>query len=239
MLVLYEQRPRYDNMRFNTTRSVTFLGVFLAMSLVTSNAHAIRYNVEPYVLPRDYAISGGFIETDGTIGQLGVDNITDVSIVVIGPRSHTFGFALGLAGMTASELELVLEPVDDPSPFDVSSLILHDVVGSSCDFGTSHICYTLSYRVGVDGQEVGQPGGTIASVISYEFIEEGCDPLGQGGCIRDFEGGGVVLPDQSRLIIATVPEPSSTILTLTAVVFVAGMRRRQESKRSRRESAEV
>ena len=52
------------------SRPVTLMSVILAMSAVSPYADATTYNVEPVALSNGYAIAGGFIETNGTIGQL-------------------------------------------------------------------------------------------------------------------------------------------------------------------------
>ena len=71
-------------------RGLIFCSV-ISVLCVTSTLHAaIKYTVHPVSLSGGYNLVSGFIETDGTLGELMPSNITDYQIVVTGPLPYTF-----------------------------------------------------------------------------------------------------------------------------------------------------
>ena len=73
------------------TRHIALLCVILSLTVVeTTHADTVRYNVEPVTLAHDYAITGGFIETNGTMGPLAASDITDYEINVAGSLPFVF-----------------------------------------------------------------------------------------------------------------------------------------------------
>ena len=55
---------------------------------------ATIYNIAPYTLDNGYSIDGGFIETNGTIGNLAEADILDYEIIVDGAFPYLARFFL-------------------------------------------------------------------------------------------------------------------------------------------------
>jgi len=67
-----------------------FLGVVLFVFGATAHAANITYEIAPVTLGDGYSITGGFIETDGTLGTLSPNNITSYEASVTGPVPYVF-----------------------------------------------------------------------------------------------------------------------------------------------------
>lgn len=76
------------------TRYTIVLGAACIFSLCqAAGAQNIRYQIEPRILGDGYEITGGFIETDGTLGTLEPNNILSYAASVIGPVPYEFSSA--------------------------------------------------------------------------------------------------------------------------------------------------
>lgn len=186
---------------------------FLASS---SQGDNLTYPVNPVNLSNGYAVSGGFITTDGTLGPLAVSNILDFEFVVSGPYPYTFTHSSPVAvdvfiegQVEASSKEIFLPP-DLLDPIGVRN--------------------RLSVFVDLDGDKAYENGITYFSGTFVDLDDETISSLTliQIG-ISTPEGtkGAFWRVDPStRLSIATIPEPA-TILLGSLVACLAGITRRR------------
>lgn len=104
-------------------REMIVSAALFGLCVSTPSEADMTYPVVPYVIGFGYEVKGGFIKTDGTIGQINATHILDYSIVVDGPLPYTFLPAnpisaitftpnsLGV-GLTATPLSLSLIDLD-------------------------------------------------------------------------------------------------------------------------------
>ena len=110
-------------------------------------ASATTYNVIQVTLQNGYAIAGGTITTDGTMGILSLSDITGYEIQVTGTVPYTFkpsnpASAILLSGsLIASSLDLTLQIDSDPSPLGGNALSI-----LSLDNTSSRLCQLLPTR---------------------------------------------------------------------------------------------
>ena len=191
-------------------KQLVALTVLMFTLVVTCRfASATTYNVIPVTLPDGYAIAGGTITTNGTMGILNLSDITGYEIQVTGTVPYTFkpnnaASAIFLGGLLiASPLDLTLQIDSDPgsSGSNVLSILSRD--------NTSTPCANCFQRVRWENVFL-SPGE--ASTRRYEFKDENDnDPL--------IDSRLVTLP-QGLLVVATVPEPTCFMMSLLSMCVV-------------------
>ena len=180
-------------------------------------ASATTYNVIPVTLPDGYAIAGGTITTNGTMGILSLSDITGYEVQVTGIVPYTFkpsnpASAILLGGsLIASSLDLTLQIDSDPGPLGGNALSIQSLDN------TSPACANCFQRVRWENFLLG-PGE--ASTRRYEFKDDDDNvPL--------IDSRLVIIP-QVILVVATVPEPTCFMLSLLGMCLV-GLAARKKS----------
>jgi hypothetical protein len=177
------------------------------------------YTVNPVTLPGGYTVSG-FIETDGSIAaNLNVTMILDYSVTVAGGL-HPFTFLPGNPGaqiqvnantigegLQATATELFVKDTDGPLPglFSQFSFRAQDNSDPLCTNCSQSIVW----------QNVDDP--TVNRVIYSWFDSDDMDPA--FSAITDIPG--------TRLLIATIPEPSGFICLFVAACSGLASRSKQ------------
>ena len=168
------------------------------------------YQVQPYALSDGFAVAGGFIETDGTIGALTIDNIMDFEIEVSGRMPYVFrpdspGARFGIAGQivaTPTTIEVSVDPNTSGavSTFFVAARDNFDDLCSSCAQGVGYVCEVE--------ENPGLPHSVHANVYYGYHDTDGDDvtPSGHGDFSANF----------GPLVIATIPEPPTLLLLVVA-----------------------
>lgn len=187
-------------------------------------ADNITYLVEPYLFPgfnpNLYSIDGGFITTNGTLGELAVSDILDYEFVVSGPLPYTFrptspAASLSTHGVTATLSRVFLPIIDGPTRFEALFELsaADNSAWADCDNCTQLLKFRLVSGQGPLGFELGE-GGTD---FVYSAAESGPPPPSNDGAVYiDF----IYQPH----VLATIPEPSTALLLAAGLVF---MRRRR------------
>jgi hypothetical protein len=184
----------------------TLLAV-VALGFTTSSLAENRtYQVNPVKLAKGYAVSGGHITTDGTLGPLAVSNILDFAFEVTGPHSYTFSLAspasvaVEIGGqLSATTEQLVLPPDLDPSR-EVNYLRVY--VDLNDDNAYENL---LSYTSGTYVLE------DDVSLRTYSYAHVGARFSIPNGKLA--ESKWITKPSCS-LVIASIPEPTSLLLAL-------------------------
>ena len=211
----------YQLSRFKT-RHVALFCVILSLTVVeTTHADTVRYKVEPVALSYDYAITGGFIETNGTLGPLAERDITDYRIDVAGLLPYVFqpsnpGPQVFIQGdLLASVETITISQIEDgQTPLNGFGFLARDNEDDRCDVEIAFGCV----------QKILWSGNSRIVSVSYTYS----DINSPDGDPNEF--GAWVFQNSETVVIATVPEPSTAILLLfglACLVACAWRRRRR------------
>jgi hypothetical protein len=199
---------------------VAFVVAAISLNNTVNSAHAqpIRYRVKPISLSDGYAITGGFIETDGTIGSLFAGNIVDYEVRVTGIYPFVFtpynlAAQVSIQGNVFSTVDGIHVPIDSMST-------AADTQGFGFIAKIEDIYYGLSWRNDYEIWSYPEVGSYTfdSSSISYTSI----DPRIINGWHANSGWG---KSPQRAISVAFVPEPSSSAVCLMAVVICACYRK--------------
>ena len=204
----------------------------LLASLAASSAFgSIVYQVEPFTLSDGYAVAGGTITTDGTLGILSASSILDYEISVTGLVPHVFSFSnpnarVGIItpnttnqGRTiASATEISLPaPLDPANMPEISRVVFSEDIEietpTRVDVGEASLTIL---------QTSGEDGFGPSSIIEYEInlvTFDVLEDLEQEFEERATSNLGEVL---DPLVIArVVPEPAAMTIWSIAIFTIS------------------
>ena len=199
----------------------------LAFALVVCDQAAtfaanVTYLIEPVTLNHEFAIDGGSITTNGTLGPLSSSDILDYEVRVSGPYPYVFRpsnpskavIVSGVLDASSATLELPEVP-EAGSLLDASnrfSFWARDNASADCTnclqfIGWENI-WTSTF-----------PSGELRkTAITYNFSELGVPNPNPNVLVSN-----AVFGSSDGILVATIPEPSSLLLFLFALhVFLAG-----------------
>ena len=113
------------------------MSIILSVSAASPYAYAITYNVAPVDLSDGYAITGGFIETNGQIGPLMNSDITSYQVSVSGPNPYVFepsnpGAFYEVEGNVTDSLSAITLPVPEDAFESISLSFLASAPKPGC-----------------------------------------------------------------------------------------------------------
>jgi hypothetical protein len=178
---------------------------------------SITYNVEPSLLSDGYMLEGGHITTNGTLGHLNPADILDYEVRVVGPTPYVFtpsspssSILMMIGTVSATSTVMMFPEIDEPPSAGGLAFVAEDNTGPGCSDCKQFLLWSSMWF----------PLGPKESVIRYHFSDR-TDSIPFVDARHDF-------PDQTYLLVATVPEPSTIMLSLlaTCVGFLGSRRKR-------------
>lgn len=192
----------------------TILGAILVSLCLNIHASAepIKYQITPLTLADGYELTGGFLETDGTLGLLDSSNITDFSATISGPVPYTFSSSIdGTTVSVVGELRA-----------DSSSLWIEEDTGSGGSLEISALDNSAA-DCGDCHQDIAWLNSleSNTSSLTYDHHDHSDDMPDSG-----FKSFTLASPQAALTIGHAVPEPGSSIgLAVGVLVLCISIRR--------------
>lgn len=174
-------------------------------------AQPVAYQIEPYTLTNGYEVAGGFIQTDGTAGPLLAENILNYEVTVLGDVPFVF----------------------QPSNPDYTVRIQGDITSNSQgitaseDLATKGIGSSATLEFRYFNSSTGSPG--VHLTYNYSVGTSHVDFLARYlwiGATQSISEGYSVPADENT-IVASIPEPTTMLLSLAALAISLGLRDRR------------
>jgi hypothetical protein len=188
-------------------------------------AESVIYRIEQVSLSGGYAIDGGFITTNGVLGQLSASDILDYEVHISGPLSFVFrpsgqSASTNISGQVIATATSIFIPVAPDPPVgerNQLSFAAMDNLPPECNTCTQTV--TFAKLSSVSDPSGGTGLGLAEPVIS--FFNSGL-PVGD---LVTITGGGTLRP-LAPLTVATVPEPTAFMSSLLGICGSLVARRR-------------